>query len=1611
MYYLPLFLKKFSSLIIIGLLSLTMLACESGSSNVGTNPTEGKGGVSLPRELKTTLLTDGTLNAYIIVDGGTRQIMSINGDNAGINLSGLTEGMHTFTIEFEYVITANPGTPVKLAQVSRDISVEAGSNTLSIEEGDYDTSYDDDNDGRSNINELAAGENPFAGYTISNISGNTTEDEDAASFNMVLTRQPAADVSLDVSSSNTEEGVVDQASLTFTPDNWNEPQAVIVTGVDDDVIDGNINYTIILSAMTSSDVNYNGENPADVEVTNIDNDSPGFNISPINRSTTENAGTASFTARLNTQPTADVVINLSSSNTNEGTIDKAQLTFTSANWSSPQTVTVTGQDDAILDGNQSYSIDFTDAVSNDDNYNNLVVDSVSVLNLDNEGALSVSLDPKTSNISETGGVATITATMSSASNQDVIVNLSYRGTASTADYTRVNSITIPGDGQTTSASIEIAATGDTIDEVDETVIIDISSVTNALESGTQSVSVTIADDDQEPIVTLGLGSSTTLAESVVSVNLTASINTESSSDVIVNLIYTGSATAGDDYTVIDSITIPAMATFTQVDFNITQDAIDEPLETITIEVDSVTNGVEIVAQRVDINITDDDDPSVVSFSSASQTVAETVGGVTVSASLNTVSAFDVNVPYTVTGSAGGTDHTLANGSINIPAGQTSDTINFTVQNDTLVESAEDIVITMGTPVNATLGTTSTHTVSITDNDYSIGGSASGVGSLGLVLQNNAGDDLVVNGNGAFTFASGVNNGDTYDVTIKSHPAGRSCAFSPANSVITDPSGTVNNANISSISVVCFLTNTLSALPQSNSVKLNWNVNGEQVFNIYYSTQKGFDPQNYSNFDNSGVISNITSQLETTALSRTVTGLKNGLKYYFVLESVYFNTLIYSKEVSSRPDEWRFDGDVNTVELSLGGTRYLGGSFTSVGVYTGKAAPVDIVTGKLTTGNFPTFEGSGGVVRAIEPDGQGGWYVGGRFNGNVDGVSYNGLVHILADGKVDENFPDISVGGSVFAIAIDNGTVYIGGNFSSVGGQPKSNLAAITTSGTIVNWSPNVNNRVTSLVVSGDRLYIGGRFSTIDGIGRGRLAAFYTQAAASNLRGDLLIAWNPSATSDVLALAVGGNNLYIGGSFTSIIVAGNTTVRNRLAAVTLNNGLLTPWDPNVTSLSKTVLALATDGTSVYAAGDFTNIGGVSQSYVASIKMSDGTLNAWNPRPSNVVSALKISGDTVYVVGGFSDIRSDSSRKQSYIAAIGKDGVVSDWEPNADGNVSAIAVDGSTVYLGGTFDVIGAATRNRLASINTDGTLSDWNPDANGTISAMDINSSTQKIYIGGYFSNISGSAQSSIAAVSTAPSATLDPAFKADINFVDSLKLDDATGIVYVGGAFGSVNGQTRRGLVAFNADGTIDTRLNLNLESNAAYWVSDIAIDNGVVYIGGNFSGITDNANNVRNNLAAFTTAGALVPNWAPNVDNHINTLDIDQGVLYVGGNFTGVNGTVRNRLAAINVADGSLTSWNPDAGVAGGVSAITVDGNTSTVYVGGGFTTVGGQARSGVAAIDNLGNVSNSWMPTITGGGVDTIAVDVPFRAAVYMGGAFTGVNDTSRNSFAVTGLDGALK
>lgn len=210
----------------------------------------------------------------------------------------------------------------------------------------------------------------------------TSESGSSAAFTVALNVQPTAAVTINLSSSNINEGNASTSTLIFTPQNWSQAQTVVVTGVDDLILDGNQTYKIVTSAAVSTDSRFNGVNPADVTLTNLDNDNARIVVTPTSGLiTTEQGGTSSFTVSLTSQPSSDVTINLLSSNTREGTISESTLVFTPLNWLTPQLVTVTGVDDHVSDSSKVYTIILNAALSGDSAYSGINPADVSVMNI------------------------------------------------------------------------------------------------------------------------------------------------------------------------------------------------------------------------------------------------------------------------------------------------------------------------------------------------------------------------------------------------------------------------------------------------------------------------------------------------------------------------------------------------------------------------------------------------------------------------------------------------------------------------------------------------------------------------------------------------------------------------------------------------------------------------------------------------------------------------------------------------------------------------------------------------------------------------------------------------------------------------------------------------------------------------------------------------------------------------------------------------------------------------------------------------------------------------------------------------------------------------------
>ena len=175
--------------------------------------------------------------------------------------------------------------------------------------------------------------------------------------------------------------------------------------------------------------------------------------------------------------------------------------------------------------------------------------------------------------------------------------------------------------------------------------------------------------------------------------------------------------------------------------------------------------------------------------------------------------------------------------------------------------------------------------------------------------------------------------------------------------------------------------------------------------------------------------------------------------------------------------------VSSVATS-GTTAYLGGGFRYIGPAHGGAVSLDRSTGALS----PSWPTVGGIVYAVEPDGAGGWFIGGSFT-SVGLRETNNVAHIKSDGTLDESWVG-GTDGPVNALAVSGSTVYAGGDFTSANGSNRQRLAAFdATTGALGTFNPGVSgvdDFVQALAISGTTLYVGGYFDTLGHFPRGTI---------------------------------------------------------------------------------------------------------------------------------------------------------------------------------------------------------------------------------------------------------------------------------------------------------------------------------------------------------------------------------------------------------------------------------------------------------------------------------------------------------------------------------------------
>ena len=669
-----------------------------------------------------------------------------------------------------------------------------------------------------------------------------------------------------------------------------------------------------------------------------------------------------------------------------------------------------------------------------------------------------------------------------------------------------------------------------------------------------------------------------------------------------------------------------------------------------------------------------------------------------------------------------------------------------------------------------------------------------------------------------------------------------------------------------------------------------------------------------------------------------------------------------------------NGAVSTI-VPHGNVTYIGGNFDELAAITGAFARLDAATAKRIA---PLAEAEHGEVRASARDGNNGFYIGGTFT-SVGGESRLKIAHILADGSVDLNFnpgvPGQNSAVNALAVSEDGSTVYVGGGFENIGGQTRNNLAAVdAATGTVTNFNPaglGTDGQVFALKVSGTQVYVGGQFEKLGGQTRNGLAK-----VVGTTGGDL--GWIPNPTFGaggglIMAIEVSGNSVYVGGVFGNI---GGKALHHLAKLSATNGNAAAEFAPNPDDI---VLALTLSGTAVYAGGDFKNIAGQSRPKLARLNAVSGTLTPFDAKlvETDGIRALAVSGSDLYL-GGF--LTSVGSAPRTAMAKVdATTGIVLPFDPhigafNGAVSVKTFAVAGTSVYAGGQLSFVNRVTRHGIAALDVDGVPTAFNPDAG--------------------------------------------PGGPNTFNDVSAIAVRDNA--LYLGGNFTSMSGQPRNRIAKVSLDGTLDQSFNPNATGGHIPGVDTIVITSSDIYVGGDFSTI---GGQPRIDLAKLNPITGLVDGGRQSFDpdplngvnpSRVRRLQVSGDSVYVGGDFTTIGGHPRNKIAKISGTTGDV-DVQFDAHVSGGSnvgpSIFDIVLARSTLFVAGDFSSIGGAARNNVATLNPpTGAEVTGFNPNVTGGQRPEVFRIVVTDEEVYIGGSFTQVGGTPQGYIARLTKTGAL-
>ena len=669
-----------------------------------------------------------TLTATLSLGAGSATTVSLNiSGNATLNTD--------YSVSSTSIIIPAGSTSGTAAATAIADQVDEESETITVDVSGVSGGNGASESGNQQVS-ITITDDDTAAFTVTQSSGSTSVAESGSSddFTVVLGSEPTGNVIFDLSASDSTEATLSASTLTFTSLNWNSAQTVTVTGVNDNVSDDNVTSTITVAINQGStnDAKYDALSSQSVSVTTTDGvDAATFTIAETDNATlvSESGGTDTFSVVLGSEPTGNVVFSLTAGDGTEVSLSASVLTFSTSNWSTAQTVTVTGVNDNVSDDNVTSTITVAINQSNtaDTKYDALSSQSVTVSTTDDDtAAFTVTESGGSTVVAESGSTDAIVVTLSSEPTGNVVLSLTNSDNETSLS---ASTLTFTPSNWNSAQDVTITGVDDNIDDdnVTSTITVAINQSStadtkyDALDN--KSVSVTTTDNDSVPTLTLA-ASSLNLAESGGTVTLTVTMSAAATADTTVALYTSGTGVLSTDYSISSTtLTIAAGSTSGTVTLTGIADQTDEDSETIIVDISGVSGGngaSESGIQQLVVSIIDDDTAAfTIAESSGSTSVAESGGTDTLTIVLGSQPTGDVVLSLSASDSSEASVYPSSLG-FGTDNWSTAQTVTITGVADTISDGSIGSTLTVAINTSSTADTKydalSSQSVSITTND-------------------------------------------------------------------------------------------------------------------------------------------------------------------------------------------------------------------------------------------------------------------------------------------------------------------------------------------------------------------------------------------------------------------------------------------------------------------------------------------------------------------------------------------------------------------------------------------------------------------------------------------------------------------------------------------------------------------------------------------------------------------------------------------------------------------------------------------------------------------------------------------------------------------------------